>query len=153
MNNKCTISVDNVISYEFKHNFTYKLLFHIMKYYDNEIHKVKLEQKEIMELYNINRISVRVAIEELLDKGIIIPVSHYKNWYNVNYKLFCEFDNVSNYTIVCECKKCNKVINYINYPNTDFIKQQGWIKYNKKWFCSEDCKYYYQLDCLTNKNK
>lgn len=146
MNNKCTINVSNINNYDFKHNFTYRLLFHIMQNYDIEMNKVKLDTKEISIIYNMNHKTLKCAIEELIDKSIIIPINHYKYWYNVNYRLFLEFDKTSNYTIACECKSCSKVNNYINYPNIDFLKREGWIKYNNKWFCSNECKEIYELD-------
>lgn len=146
MNNKCTINVSNINAYDFKHNFSYRLLFHIMSHYDIEMNKVKLEPKEIYLTHNINRVTFRNSINELLDKGIIKCIDGYKYWYDVDYKLFLEFDKISNYTISCECKSCSKVTNYINYPNTDFLKREGWVKYNNKWFCCNECKEIYELD-------
>lgn len=146
MNNKCTINVGNINNYDFKHNFSYILLFHIMSYYDIEMNKVKLEPKEISIMYNINLVTLRSSINELLDKGIIKRIESYKYWYNVNYKLFLEFDKAKHYKIVCERKSCSKVVNYINYPNTDLLKLEGWIKHNNKWFCCNECKEIYELD-------
>lgn len=45
MNNKVTINPQLILKYDFKHLFTYRLINHIMIYYDTELHRVHLDKK------------------------------------------------------------------------------------------------------------
>lgn len=93
MNNKVTINPQLVIKYNFKHLFTYRLLYHLMAYYDTELRRIRLNQAEIVNMYGSNNKTVKWAIEELIDNGIITPYNQYKNWYSVNNKVFISFIN------------------------------------------------------------
>lgn len=93
MNNKVTVNPQLVIKYDFKHLFTYKLFYHLMAYYDTELRRVRLNQAEIINMYNSNSKTFKVAIGELIDNDIIAPYNHYKNWYSVNNKVFISFIN------------------------------------------------------------
>ena len=93
MNNKVTINPQLVIKYNFKHLFTYRLLYHLMAYYDTELRRIRLNQAEIVNMYGSNNKTVKWAIEELIDNGVITPYNQYKNWYSVNNKVFISFIN------------------------------------------------------------
>lgn len=93
MNNKCTINPQLIIKYDFKHIFTYKLLYHIMAYYDNDSKTLMLDKQDIELRYNSNHHSVNNAIRELIDYKVIVPNKSYKNKYTINNKVFINFIN------------------------------------------------------------
>lgn len=93
MNNKCVINPLVIVKYDFKHIFSYKLLYHIMTYYDTDSKKIFIDKQDIVLRYNSNRYSVNNAIKELIDNNIIIPYNNYKNQYNINNKVFLGFTN------------------------------------------------------------
>ncbi len=93
MNNKCTINPQLIIKYDFKHIFTYKLLYHIMVYYDSDSKTLLLDKEDIIIRYNSNHHSVNNAIRELIDYKVIIPNKSYKNKYTIDNKVFINFIN------------------------------------------------------------
>lgn len=93
MNNKVIINPLIIIKYNFKHAFTYKLLYHIMIYYDTELNRVHIDKNELILKYVISDKTVKVSIKELIDNEIIEPYNYYKNWYSVNRKVFIKFLN------------------------------------------------------------
>lgn len=93
MNNKVTINPQLIAKYDFKHLFSYKLIYHIMIYYDTELHRVRLNVSELINQYNGNNKTIKSAIEELVDNNIIIKSDIYSNWYNINTKVFIKFVN------------------------------------------------------------
>lgn len=93
MNNKVTINPQLVIKYDFKHIFTYRLLYHIMIHYDRELRRVRLNKAELVSKYGRSDYSVIKAIEELKDNGIVANYNYYKDWYSVNNKIFINFIN------------------------------------------------------------
>lgn len=93
MNNKVTINPQLIGRCDFKHLFTYKLLYHIMIYYDTELRRVRLNKAELVLKYNCSNYSVSKALDELKDNGIITNYNYYKDWYSVNNKIFINFVN------------------------------------------------------------
>lgn len=93
MNNKCTINPQLIIKYDFKHLFTYRMLYHIMAYYDTDSRRVFIDKQDIALRYNSNHHSVTNAINELIDNGIISRYNYYKNQYAINAKFFIRFEN------------------------------------------------------------
>ena len=93
MNNKVTINPQLISKHNFKHIFTYILLYHIMIYYDTEVRRVRLNKAEIVLKYNCSNYSVSKALDELKDNGIITNYNYYKDWYSVNNKIFINFVN------------------------------------------------------------
>lgn len=93
MNNKVTINPQLIIKYDFKHIFTYRLLYHIMIHYDRELRRVRLNKAELVFKYSRSDYSVIKAIEELKDNDIITNYNYYKDWYSVNNKIFINFVN------------------------------------------------------------
>lgn len=93
MNNKCTINPQLIIKYDFKHLFTYRMLYHIMAYYDTDSKKVFIDKQDIVLRYNSNYHSVNNAIKELIDNNIIAKYKHHKNQYTINNKVFINFTN------------------------------------------------------------
>lgn len=91
MNNKCTINPQIIIKYNFKHLFTYRMFCHIMAYYDTDSKRIFIDKEDIILRYNSNRHTVTNAINELIDKGIIIRCDYYKNQYEINTKVFIKF--------------------------------------------------------------
>ena len=83
MNDKVEVSPELILKYDFKHLFTYRLLFHIMGSYNIELNKVELNKQKIIKQYNSNYKTINIAIRELLDKGIIAYHSHDKAQYKV----------------------------------------------------------------------
>ena len=67
------------------------MLCHIMAYYDTDSKRVFIDKQDIVLRYNSNRHTVTNAINELIDKGIIIRCDYYKNQYNINTKVFIKF--------------------------------------------------------------
>lgn len=92
MNNKCTINPQLIIKYDFKHLFTYRMLYHIMAYYDIDSRRVFIDKHEIELKYNSNHKSINNAITELIDNDIIKPYNYYKNQYTINTKVFVGFE-------------------------------------------------------------
>lgn len=93
MNNKCTVNPQLIIKYDFKHLFTYRMLYHIMAYYDTDSKRVFIDKQDITLRYNSNHHSVNNAINELIDNNIITKYKHYKNQYTINNKVFLNFTN------------------------------------------------------------
>lgn len=93
MNNKCTINPQLIIKYDFKHLFTYRMLYHIMAYYDTDNKRVFIDKQDIVLRYNSNYHSVNNAIKELIYNNIITKYKHHKNQYTVNNKVFLDFTN------------------------------------------------------------
>lgn len=93
MNNRCTINPQLIIKYDFKHLFTYRMLYHIMAYYDTDSKRVFIDKQDIALRYNSNHHSVNNAIKELIDNGIISKYNYYKNQYTINNKVFLDFTN------------------------------------------------------------
>lgn len=93
MNNKCTINPQLIIKYDFKHLFTYRMLYHIMAYYDTDSKRIFIDKQDIALRYNSNHHSVNNTIKELIDNGIISKYNYYKNQYTINNKVFIDFTN------------------------------------------------------------
>jgi hypothetical protein len=93
MNNRCTINPQLIIKYDFKHLFTYRMLYHIMTYYDTDSKRVFIDKADIAMRYNSNHHSVNNAINELIDNKIISPYNYYKNQYVVDTKVFINFSS------------------------------------------------------------
>lgn len=93
MNNKCTINPQLIIKYDFKHIFTYRMLYHIIAYYDTDSKRIFIDKQDIALRYNSNHHSVNNAIKELIDNGIISKYNYYKNQYTINNKVFLDFTN------------------------------------------------------------
>lgn len=93
MNNKCTINPQLIIKYDFKHLFTYRMLYHIMAYYDTDSKRIFIDKQDIALRYNSNHHSVNNAIKELIDNSIISKCNYYKNQYTINNKVFLDFTN------------------------------------------------------------
>ena len=93
MNNKVTINPQLILKYDFKHLFTYRLLNHIMAYYDTELRRVRLDKNELIIKYGVSNKTVKDVIQELIDTKIIAPYNYYKNRYSVDNKIFINFVN------------------------------------------------------------
>lgn len=93
MNNRCTINPQLIIKYDFKYLFTYRMLYHIMAYYDTDSKRIFIDKQDIALRYNSNHHSVNNAIKELIDNGIISKYNYYKNQYTINNKVFLDFTN------------------------------------------------------------
>lgn len=93
MNNKVTINPQLILKYDFKHLFTYRLLNHIMTYYDTELRRVRLDKNELVLKYGVSNKTVKDVIQELIDTKVIFPYNYYKNWYSVDNKIFINFVN------------------------------------------------------------
>lgn len=93
MNNRCTINPQLIIKYDFNHLFTYRMLYHIMAYYDTDSKRIFIDKQDIALRYNSNHHSVNNAIKELIDNGIISKYNYYKNQYTINNKVFLDFTN------------------------------------------------------------
>lgn len=93
MNRKCTVNPQVIIEFNFKHIFTYKLMYHIMAYYDTNSAKVYIDKDDIVLRYSSNHTAVRNAIKELLENGIIVRYNEFKNMYKINYKVFIGFES------------------------------------------------------------
>lgn len=93
MNNKVTINPQLILKYDFKHLFTYRLLNHIMTYYDTELRRVRLDKNELILKYGVSNKTVKDVIQELIDTKVISPYNYYKNWYSVDNKIFINFVN------------------------------------------------------------
>ena len=93
MNNRCTINPQLIIKYNFKHIFTYRILYHIMAYYDTDSKRVFIDKQDIALKYNSNHHSVNNALKELINNKVITPYNYYKNQYKINDKVFLNFIN------------------------------------------------------------
>lgn len=91
MNNKVTINPKAILKYDFRHIFTYKLLYHIMVNYNTGLCRVYLNRKELVEKYNVSDYSIIKAIGELVNNNIINSYSYCVDWYVVNKKVFINF--------------------------------------------------------------
>lgn len=92
MNSRVTINPKEVIKYSFKHIFSYRLLYHIMAYYDNDSNRVFIDKEEIFLKYNVSNYSINRAIEELISYNIISPYKYYKHQYIINKNIFIKFN-------------------------------------------------------------
>lgn len=88
MNNVYIVNLEAVDKYKFNHLTTYHLLFYIMGNYDCVKNRIYLKQKHIIEQLHSNGHSVRNAIDELVNRGIIIHLINYKGYYRVIDKGF-----------------------------------------------------------------
>ena len=93
MNRKCTINPQVIIGFNFKHIFTYRLLYHIMVYYDADSRRVYIDKDDIVLRYGSNYTAVRKGIKELLENGVIIRYNEFKNMYKINHKVFIDFES------------------------------------------------------------
>lgn len=91
MNSKVTINPKLIIKCDFKHIFTYRLMYHILAYYDRHNNFLWLDKEDIQFRYNSNHHSVNNAVRELIDKEIIFVVEGRKNLYRINRKIFLSF--------------------------------------------------------------
>lgn len=91
MNNRVTINPKEVIKYNFKHIFSYRLLYHIMAYYDTDSNRVFIDSQDICSKYNVSNYSVSNAIKELLSYNIISSYKYYKRQYIINKNIFIKF--------------------------------------------------------------
>lgn len=91
MNNRVAVNPELILKCDFKHLFTYKLLFHVMAYYDAEVNKVKIDKKEIRETYIVSHKTLNVAVEELLEKEIIVLCPYCKNHYRVKTNFIVKY--------------------------------------------------------------
>lgn len=96
MNNICTVNPQLIIKYDFKHLFTYRMLYHIMAYYDTDSKRIFIDKQDIALRYNGNHHSVNNAINELIANKIITPYNYYKNQYVVDTKVFINFSSSYN---------------------------------------------------------
>lgn len=96
MNNRCTVNPQLIIKYDFKHLFTYRMLYHIMAYYDTDSKRIFIDKQDIALRYNSNHHSVNNAINELIANKIITPYNYYKNQYVVDTKVFINFSSSYN---------------------------------------------------------
>lgn len=93
MNNKVTVNPQLILKYDFKHLFTYRMLYHIMAYYDIDSKRVFIDKQDITLRYGSNHHSVKNAIDELILHKVITPYNYYKNQYSVDTKVFVGFVN------------------------------------------------------------
>ena len=93
MNNKVIVNPQLILKYDFKHLFTYRMLYHIMAYYDTDSKRVFIDKQDIALRYGSNHYSVNKAMEELIDRKVITPYNYYKNQYSVDTKVFVGFVN------------------------------------------------------------
>lgn len=91
MNKKCTINLQDDDAIKYRHHFTYRLLFYIMKQYDKDCKRIFIDKDEVIKECNTNHVSLNNAIRELINKGIIIKYNEYKNCYKINNKFFIGF--------------------------------------------------------------
>jgi hypothetical protein len=84
MNNRIIINPQTIFNYHFRSIGTYKLLFYIFIYYDNEIGKVKLDKYEIADKTRMSPKTIVNSITELLACGVITKIDYYDNWYKLN---------------------------------------------------------------------
>lgn len=108
MNAKCIINPIVLVKYNFKHHFSYKLMFYIMTYYDTKVGYVVIDKNTIIDIFNINRHTVANAIDELKRNKIIKRYKHFKDKYTVNDKIFIKFTK-SHYKNVETYSKVNNV--------------------------------------------
>lgn len=96
MNIKCTINHKLINKYNFKYLFTYRLLYHIMVYFNIDSKTITLNKVELIITYNSNYRAVNNAIDELLYYGIIYKYVYDKYKYIVNTNIFIDFtkDNI-----------------------------------------------------------
>lgn len=86
MNNKVIINPQLILKCNFKHIFTYRLLNHILTYYDNDSKRIFIDKQDIINRYNSNYRAVDNAMGELLNKKIIERYNFYKHQYSVSNK-------------------------------------------------------------------
>lgn len=67
---------------------TYKLIVYIVARYSVVKDTIKLEPMSIEREYYMPNNSTRLAIRDLVDKNIIIPVIDNKHYYSINKKYF-----------------------------------------------------------------
>lgn len=139
MNNKCTIDLNILNKYDFKYILTYRVLFDIMRNYDIEVGRIKLDPRELIIKFGTCHTTMKNTMNELIDNNIVTKAPNCKYWYKVNHKLFLAFDKVNTYKVCCENKHCKHTEVYRNYPSSELLKDNGWqLKYGR-WFCSSQC--------------
>lgn len=105
MNEKCIINPIKALAYNFKHNFSYRLLFHIMIHYDKEDGYVIINKVNLIELYNSNYHSVNNAVNELIDAGVIERYKRYKDAYKVDKEVLVNVKKQENIKMNREVEK------------------------------------------------
>lgn len=93
MNNKVTINPGLIMKYDFKHIFTYRLLYYIMIYYNPKVGKILLNKAELVSNYGRCSYSVVKAIEELEEDNIITSCDDCIDYYSINENIFIDFIN------------------------------------------------------------
>ena len=88
MNNKVVININNIIKYDFKHLFTYKLFYHIIAYCNPDNYTIDIIKNNISKMYNVSIYSVDNAINELIDNNIISKYNYYRYIYRINNKKY-----------------------------------------------------------------
>lgn len=92
MNNKCTINFQIVSKYDFKHLFSYRLLYYIMSNYDINTKTVCINKQDLVSKYNTTNYSIDSAINELIDNDVIKIYKYHKSQYKINNKVFIKFE-------------------------------------------------------------
>lgn len=92
MNNKCTINLQIVSKYDFKHLFSYRLLYYIMSNYDINTKTVCINKQDLVSKYNTTNYSIDSAINELIDNDVIKIYKYHKSQYKINNKVFIKFE-------------------------------------------------------------
>lgn len=92
MNNKCTINLQIVSKYDFKHLFSYRLLYYIMSNYDINTKTVCINKQDLISKYNTTNYSIDSAINELIDNNVIKIYKYHKSQYKINNKVFIKFE-------------------------------------------------------------
>lgn len=92
MNNKCTINLQIISKYDFKHLFSYRLLYYIMSNYDINTKTVCINKQDLVSKYNTTNYSIDSAINELIDNNVIKIYKYHKSQYKINNKVFIKFE-------------------------------------------------------------
>lgn len=92
MNNKCTINLQIVSKYDFKHIFSYRLLYYIMTNYDTNAKIIYIDKEYLVSNYNTTYYSIDSAINELIDNDVIKIYKYHKSQYKINNKVFIKFE-------------------------------------------------------------
>lgn len=92
MNNKCTINLQIVSKYDFKHLFSYRLLYYIMSNYDINTKTVCINKQDLISKYNTTNYSIDSAINKLIDNNVIKIYKYHKSQYKINNKVFIKFE-------------------------------------------------------------
>lgn len=87
MNNNVNINPTAVIEYNFKHAFSYRLLWYLLSIYDVETRRVGIDKQRIIKELNSSYYSVNSALDELVGKHVITKL-HWSNiWYSISPKV------------------------------------------------------------------